>query len=210
MTCERSIAECYGYQGTGGYSRGDYLMCLEGGSYRKGSGLAVPALPCFGDVPTVPGDLPSYPPPPPPPVGACPRGERYEKLLNDPCDPGYSPQGGLFGFLEHCVCSAPGGPSPPPGVTPPGGCPRGERYDKPMFGFGACDDGYVSSEGALVQGWGSQCICAAGPDVPGGHPGDQPGQPGQDIFGILIKTLDALPLLLVGFLGISVLGLFKK
>ena len=42
-------------------------------------------------------------------------------------------------------------------------CPRGAAYNRPLWGFGACDDGYVASAGAVIQGWGGQCICAESP-----------------------------------------------
>ena len=43
-------------------------------------------------------------------------------------------------------------------VTDP--CPRGAAYDRPWFGFGSCDDGYVASSGMIIQGYGNQCVCA--------------------------------------------------
>lgn len=48
MVCERSKAECYGTNGTGSYDAGEYMSCLEGAPYKKGSGYQVPALPCYG------------------------------------------------------------------------------------------------------------------------------------------------------------------
>jgi len=42
-------------------------------------------------------------------------------------------------------------------------CPRGAAYDRPWWGLGACDDGYVASAGMIVQGWGNQCVCAESP-----------------------------------------------
>lgn len=112
------------------------------------------------------------------------------------------------------------------GITTPISCPRGEKYDKPWFGLGGCDDGYVSSEGAWIQGMGSQCVCASSPDAPstggavtggGGGTGGTggPGGPGgtgggTDLFGMMGKMIDALPMLMLGYIAISITGMFKK
>jgi len=97
---------------------------------------------------------------------------------------------------------------PTPTTTTPT-CPKGERYDKPWLGFGGCDDGYVSSDGAILQGAGSQCICSSSPYVPG-LPGDSAESPGRDILGMMDKLIGSLPVIIMGFLGISILGMFKK
>ena len=71
-------------------------------------------------------------------------------------------------------------------------CPRGAAYDRPWFGFGSCDDGYVASAGMIIQGYGNQCVCAESPK------GEEIIGTGDAIFGIdYDKILIAMTVIVV-------------
>lgn len=103
-------------------------------------------------------------------------------------------------------------PPPPPPPTDGGGlpsitCPKGLKYDKPWFGFGSCDPGYVTSPGAFIQSAGSECICATSQDPIGF--GSSGGFPPKDPWGVVSKIVENAPLLILGAVGLKIIGLFE-
>lgn len=180
MSCDRSEFVCRGVNNTGSYSIGDYQACLEGGAYRKGNGINVPACPA---------EPKDYPPP----------GGVERKCLDEKTIAVWNQRANKYdsaicstGHCSNGYCDA-----PPKGDGGDGGkdgkCKAGDRYKagglEMIFG---CKDGYGRPLG------GDYCECQSVENKD------------EQLTDPLSMLMQNLPMLLTVAVLVAVLGIFKK